>query len=410
VPIYTVGQLTQFLQEFLEAESFLQDLWVSGEVSNLNVSSAGHTYFTLKDQDGQLRCVMFQGRKGAELVANGNAVLVHGRVTFYRVRGQLELLADLVVPEGTGPLHLELERLKLKLEEEGLFEESRKRPLPHFPKTIAVVTSPSGAVLHDICHIILRRYPLVNVVVAPTPVQGDDAAPSIVAAIKAVNQETDADVIILARGGGSLEELWPFNTELVARAIYASRIPVVSAVGHETDYTIADYVADVRAPTPSAAAEMVVPDRAALLSQAENLEQRLDVALAGVYSTHRQELQSLVHRMYAHLPPLDSMKRHLDEVSERLLFVFRTTVEQQQERVNALVSQLNSINPSHVLARGYALVQKSSNNHVVSSVAQVSTGEGLKVTVSDGSFPAVAGAAKHNKGKKRAVTAMERLL
>ncbi|MSQ41366.1 MAG: exodeoxyribonuclease VII large subunit, partial [Dehalococcoidia bacterium] len=267
MPVYAVSQITAYLQASLESDDFLRDVWISGEVSNLSASGAGHMYFTLKDNAGQLRCVMFRSQRGREFLEKGAAVLAHGAISFYQTRGDLQFYVDLVQPAGVGELTLKLEQLKVKLQEEGLFEPSRKRSLPPFPHKIAVVTSPTGAVWHDIQNVIRRRYPLVELALAPTPVQGGQAAERIVEALQTVNQESDVDVVIIARGGGSLEELWPFNEEVVARAIYASRIPVVSGVGHETDVTIADLVADLRAPTPSAAAELVVPDKRQLQAE-----------------------------------------------------------------------------------------------------------------------------------------------
>src|SRR3990170_3714685 len=267
IEAYSVSRLARYLKDLLDSDLALSNLWVEGEVSNLSRSSAGHLYFTLKDEEAQLRCVMFRRASGGAPVENGTQVLAHGNVSFYEVRGDLQLVVDSVQPAGVGPWQAEFERLKEKLEAEGLFDPARKRPLPRFPRRVGVVTSPAGAAFHDICHVIGRRWPLAEVVLAPTAVQGPEAAAGICEAVRLLNQEEGIDVVIVARGGGSLEELWPFNEETVARAIHGSRLPVVSGVGHETDYTIADYVADVRAPTPSAAAETAVPDRAEVARQ-----------------------------------------------------------------------------------------------------------------------------------------------
>ena len=275
--IYSVSQVTRYLRELLESDPQLNDLWVAGEVSNLTTSQAGHIYFTLKDSTAQLRCVMFRNNNaGSRLLANGALVVAHARISFYEARGEVSVISDAVMPEGTGPLYLELERLKAKLQAEGLFDESRKRPLPPFPKMLGVVTSSTGAALQDIRKVLQSHYPMVEVLLAPTLVQGEGAAEGIVAALHTLNQDGRADAIIVARGGGSLEELWPFNEEIVARAIHASAIPVISGVGHERDVTIADLVADVRAPTPTAAAEMAVPNMVAL-SRPSLLPQRVRV-------------------------------------------------------------------------------------------------------------------------------------
>ncbi|MEE8442177.1 MAG: exodeoxyribonuclease VII large subunit, partial [Dehalococcoidia bacterium] len=244
--VYTVTQVTTYLKDSLDRDAFLADLWVSGEISNLSRSSAGNLYFTVKDAESQMRCVMFRSGRGGDMLTDGAAAIVHGRVSLYPVRGEVQIYVDLVQPEGTGALHLEFERLKARLEEEGLFDPTRKRPLPAFPKKVGVATSPTGAVFHDICNVIERRFPLAEVVLSPTLVQGELAAPNIIAALQALNELGDIDVIIVARGGGSIEELWPFNEENVARAIYGSHVPVISGVGHETDTTISDLVADLR--------------------------------------------------------------------------------------------------------------------------------------------------------------------
>ena len=260
--------MSRYLTEILREDPVLQNVWVRGEVGNLTRSAAGHSYFSLRDAGATLRCVMFRGGGvGADLIEEGSAVIAHGRVALYEPRGDLQLIADVVQPEGVGELQLKLEELKMRLEKEGLFEESRKRPLPRFPVRVGVVTSPTGSVWHDIQNVTSRRYPAVELVLAPALVQGNEAVPTIVAAFDALEHLDDIDVTIVARGGGSLEDLWPFNEEDVVRAIFKSGVPVVSAIGHETDYTIADLVADVRAPTPSAAAELVMPDQAELLGR-----------------------------------------------------------------------------------------------------------------------------------------------
>ncbi len=411
MPLYTVSQVARYLKDSLEKDPFLADLWIMGEISNLSTSPAGHTFLTLKDAQSQLRCVMFSGGEGAELLVNGNAVCAHGRISFYEARGSVDLIADLVMPEGTGPLALEFERLKMRLEAEGLFQESRKRPLPTFPNVIGVVTSPTGAVLHDIERVLARRYPLVELVLAPTQVQGEQAAAGIVAAIKALNDDKRSDVIILARGGGSLEELWPFNEEVVARAIYASAIPVVSAVGHERDYTIADYVADLRAPTPSAAAELVVPDYASLAMQVRDFQHRAALALSYQLAQWRSGLTTLARRAQNLAPDIVSMRRHVDDLTRTAATTLNNTLSIYRERAKGLELRLHSLNPSATLHRGYSIVEKVPQGEVVSRVSQAAVGDSLKVTVGDGAFPAVAGGtARPRKRKPHPVYAGERLL
>ena len=418
MPVFTVSQVTQYLKESLEQDSLLADLWISGEISNLRVSPSGHSYFTLKDSQSQLRSVMFKGGKGADLLLEGSLVMAHGHISFYEARGDIQLLTNLVMPEGTGPLFLELEKLRMRLEEEGLFEPSRKRRPPRFPKVIGLVTSPSGAVLQDIINVIGRRYPLVEILLAPTPVQGDDAAPGIISALRALNDDGRSDLIILARGGGSLEELWPFNEEAVARAIYTSRIPVVSAVGHERDYTIADYVADVRAPTPSAAAELVVPDRLALLQDVHAYGENMLRDMSYQLSTRRQETNSRVRQLRSRAPDVDTLRRRVDDLAKATSTALSTRLSLWRERINGFEMRLQALSPSAILDRGYAIVQKqpqgdgiSDGPVAVSKKAQVTAGEELDVTVSDGSLPVTVGdSPKKVRSRKSLVRAGARLV
>ena len=411
MPIFTVSQVTQYLRESLEGDPILADLWVSGEVSNLHPSQAGHNYFTLKDSHGRLRSVVFKSGRGAGLLIEGSLVTAHGRVSFYEARGDIQLIADLVMPEGTGPLHLELERLKARLEAEGLFEPSRKRPLPIFPKVIGLVTSPSGAVLHDILNIVGRRFPLVEILLAPCQVQGEGAAMAVASALQALNDEGSADVIIVARGGGSMEELWPFNEETVARAVHGSRIPVVSAVGHETDYTIADYVADVRAPTPSAAAEMAVPDAASLGQDIRGCSEAILRCTSSYLSRRRQELGSIAGRLKMRAPGVDTSRRRVDDLAKESSDALSGYLTLWRERVDAHQHRLEALNPNAILQRGYAVIQKRPDGQPVYRKGQVTQGEGLDATVSDGTFMVTVGGPQRKPiAKKDPVRAGARLL
>ena len=387
MPVYSVSQITRYLKDSLEADFFLNDLWMRGEVSNLTRSAAGHFYFTLKDSASQVRCVMFRPAHGGEHLAEGGAVIAHGRVSLYEVRGDLQLIADLAQPEGVGELHLELERLKVKLEAEGLFQVSRKRPLPVFPKRIGVATSPTGAVWHDIQNILRRRYPLVELAFAPTPVQGDAAAGGIVDAFDTLNAEDDIDLVILARGGGSLEDLWPFNEETVARAIYASRAPVISAVGHETDFTIADMVADCRAPTPSAAAELAAPDQDELFERVESRQRSAFQWVSGDLSDRSHDVDQTAWRLHRYAPDIPSWRQRVDDLSQANARALDSYLILRGERIGALEMRLASLNPAGVLARGYAVVQRQDTLEPVTSVEQVSPGDDLDITVAGGSFP-----------------------
>ena len=414
--VYTVSQVSQHVKEVLESDPLLADVLVEGEVSNLRVSSAGHSYFSLKDDQALLNCVMFRGQPGAELLAGGTAVLVHGRLQFYEPRGSTDFMVDLAMAAGVGELALELERLTLRLEAEGLFDESRKRPLPSFPKVIGVVTSPSGAVFHDIQNVIQRRYPLVELLLAPSLVQGPKAAAEIVAAIEGLNRDGRADVIVLARGGGALEELWPFNEEIVARAIYASHIPTVSAIGHETDFTISDRVADLRAPTPSAAAEIVAPDQYVLRQQLDEVLAYFDRAWAYQVDSRRDDVTRLSGNLEGILPDTGNWRRRVDDIARgagitltNRLKITRMQVETREDRVRAL-------DPVATLRRGYSVVQQQVTGQVVTNVDQVEDGDALSITVSDGLVEATAGHAVKRKTvikKKKAVAAgvgMERLI
>lgn len=387
MPVYSVSQVTRYLRDILEADGLLGDLWVRGEVSNLSHSAAGHYYFTLKDPTNQIRCVMFRPAYGGENLTDGGAFAAHGRVSLYEVRGDLQLYVDLVQPEGVGERHLELERLRVKLEAEGLFQVSRKRQLPEFPRRIGVATSPTGSVWHDIQNVIQRRFPLVELALAPTPVQGDRAAAGIVDAFEAMNREDDLDVIILARGGGSLEELWPFNEEVVARAIYSSKAPVVSAVGHETDFTIADMVADFRAPTPSAAAELVVPDSDELEEHILFHRRNLFQKISGELAARSQDLDQAVWRIKRNTPDVPSWRQRVDDLSHAYGRALESYMAVKGERIKALESRLASLSPTGVLARGYAVVQRRDNSELVTSVNQVDSGDDIEISVKDGSFP-----------------------
>ncbi|MEX0749170.1 MAG: exodeoxyribonuclease VII large subunit, partial [Dehalococcoidia bacterium] len=320
--VYAVHELTTYLRELFETDPHLSDIWISGEVSNVSRPASGHVYFTLKDGDAQVRAVFF-ARRGqpsnatSRMVENGHAVVAHGRVSLYEQRGDLQLYVDFVQPEGVGALQMEFERLKAQLAEQGLFDESRKRPLPRFPRKIGVVTSPSGAVFHDICHVLERRWPLAEVVLAPTPVQGPDAAAGIIGGIQQLNARGDIDVIIAGRGGGSYEELWAFNEEPVVRAVFATGVPIVSAVGHETDTTISDFVADRRAPTPSAAAEIVAPDRIDVSVRIGIAAGTMESILSQQIRIKQESVRTAAQSMDRRVPDVYTQRQHIDELARR---------------------------------------------------------------------------------------------
>ena len=410
MPVYSVSQVTSHLRQTLEGDPLLADLWVVGEVSNLRVSTSGHSYYTLKDDQSVLNCVMFRGQPGSELLANGTAVSAHGRITFYEPRGSTDFMVDLAMPEGVGELSLELERLRLRLEAEGLFEESRKRPLPLFPEVVGVVTSPSGAVFHDIQNVMRRRYPLVELVLSPTPVQGADAGPLIAAALEQLDQDGRADVIIVARGGGSLEDLWPFNEEIVARAIYACKTPVVSAIGHETDYTIADQVADLRAPTPSAAAELVVPDQDVLRQQLAELADQSGRIVLSILEEKRTSLVGVVRRIELGLPNLETWRRRVDDLARVVHSGTDGRLRLTRSLVDGLAQRMRALDPVATLNRGFSVVQNLSSDQVVTSTTQVTVGDTLAITVADGLVPATVGGNGKGARKKNKSNAQPELM
>jgi exodeoxyribonuclease VII large subunit len=391
--VYTVSQITHYIKNVFEVDPMLQDLWVEGEVSNCARPASGHIYFTLKDAGARLSCVLWRSTVDSleHLPADGDAVMVHGRASVYEVQGRYQLYVDWVQLVGTGALFLRLQALKDKLQAEGLFAPERKRPLPSFPRKLGVVTSPVGAALRDILHILQRRHPLTEVVLAPTLVQGDEAPPQIVAAIGALNAHTDVDAIIVARGGGSLEELWAFNDERVARAIFESRVPVISGVGHETDYTIADFVADVRAPTPSAAAEVAVPDQEVLRAQVLQSRDVLNEEMTQRVTEKQRETEHtmVLLRRFSPRALVDRWRQNLDERRQTLVTLQRHHLALLREHLAGMKLHLQALSPESTLGRGYSVVSREDTGTVVTRTAQVASGDGINVRVSDGHFTGI---------------------
>ncbi|MCK4314184.1 MAG: exodeoxyribonuclease VII large subunit, partial [Anaerolineae bacterium] len=388
----TVSQLTGHIRRLIEDDPELSDVWVEGEVSNFSRAFSGHCYFTLKDAGSQIGCVMWRSVAILQdyLPVDGDLVLAYGRVGVYEASGRYQLYVDQIRPAGVGDLYRQFELLKARLEAEGLFAPERKRPLPGFPRCIGVVTSPTAAALRDILNVLGRRYPLAEVLLAPTQVQGDAAPPQIVAALEALNTRDDVDVIIVARGGGSLEDLWAFNDERVTRAIAGSRIPVICGVGHETDFSLADFAADVRAPTPSAAAELVVPDRAELRAQVVGLSAALVAALQGAVGERRWQLSEQT-RALKHLSPavqLAQARQRADDLLSRAEAAVHHNLALRRERLGGLTGRLVGISPLGTLERGYAIVHHRETGGIVHSVAQVAPGDALGIRVADGEFEA----------------------
>lgn len=383
-----VNSVMRYVRNVLESDDILADIWVQGEVSSLYQHRSGHVYFTLQDGDAQLKSVMFRGNavRHRRLPAQGDLVVAHGNISLYEQNSTVQLYADSVQQAGLGLAALELERLRQRLEAEGLFDESRKRPLPEAPRFIGVVTSPDGAVWHDIQHVLRRRYPLAHLILAPAHVQGDHAPASIVAAIGALQVEARSEVIIVARGGGSAEDLAAFNDEQVVRAIFASRVPVISGVGHETDLTLTDLVADLRAPTPSAAAEVSTPSVTDLNIRVRearaDLHQQIDEILAGARQGHDQ-LSRRLHRA-SPAQTVAARQDHLRQFAARLHRGQAATLERTRGNLELQRNLLRSLNPLRVLNRGYAAVSVATTAEPVTSRRQAPAGTVLHLQLADG--------------------------
>jgi exodeoxyribonuclease VII large subunit len=388
--ILRVSELTAHLRRVVESDDLMADVWVQGEISNANRYASGHFYFSLKDADATMRCVMWKGQVARlpRLPREGEAVNAHGHVSVYDARGEVQLYVDEMELLGAGALWQEFEQLKQKLAAEGLFDEARKRPLPKFPKRIGIVTSRSGAVLQDIRHILERRYPVVEVFLASTAVQGADAPPQIIAALERVQRVPDLDVIILARGGGSIEDLWAFNDERVARAIVASRVPVISGVGHETDFTIADFCADVRAPTPTAAAQFCTPDQNELRANLIASQQYLHRTAREYVADARRRVAfdtSALHRASPRAQ-IQQRRQRVDEMTRDAARWIKHRLEKQRAQLASAARQMETLSPLATLERGYAIVRH--NDTIVTNPAQVQPNDLLDIRVRDGEFRA----------------------
>lgn len=389
--IWQVGELTSYIRQLFELDYRLQDVDVMGEISNFTRASSGHLYFTLKDATAQIKCVMW--RSQAERLrfrpSEGDAVIAHGRISVYEAGGSYQLYADLLQPAGRGDLAVAFERLKEKLALEGLFDPEHKKTIPPFPHKIGIVTSAEAAALRDILTVLQRRNPLVSVLIAPTLVQGDSAPSLIVRALRWLDERDDIDTIIIARGGGSMEDLWAFNDERVARAIYTARHPIICGVGHETDFTIADFVADLRAPTPSVAAELAVPDLGGVrpLIQEWNIE--LEESISGIIGQLREGVRQKTQLLLLLSPRrlLDNDRQKLDILVDRLMRTTWQYLDQQRNRLTLAERELSVVSPLATLARGFAIV-RNERGRVVSSVTSVAPGDRLNIQVSDGTFDA----------------------
>ena len=390
--ILSVSHLITYLRQLLESDEILQDIWVAGEISNFSQPSSGHLYFTLKDSNSAVRCVMWRTSAGRLKFSprEGLAVEVHGGMSVYEVSGQVQLYVDTMRLAGEGAFYQEFLRLKAKLEEEGLFDPERKRPIPSMPKIIGIVTSPTGAALQDMLNTIRRRFPIASVVLAPSTVQGTEAPLGIVKALQRITQEINTDVILLGRGGGSIEDLWAFNDEAVVRAVAASPVPIISGVGHETDFTLTDFAADFRAPTPSAAAEIATPDGVELLVSIEELKSKLismmNEKIVDLRWNHGQLQKDLERLSPAH--KIDTYRQRIDELIHRIERAIFADLERRKLRLLNFQQSLNSLNPNAVLKRGYAIVTRHKDGSIVNNVEQIQPDEYVHIKVNRGAMDA----------------------
>lgn len=389
--VYSVSQINQYIKSLLDRDGVLTNVCVTGELSNYKIYPSGHHYFSLKDAEGAIRCVMFKGSafRLRFRPENGMKVLVTGRVSVFPRDGAYQLYCEFMMPEGTGDLHVAFEQLKQKLQAEGLFDSAHKKQLPRYPQRIAIITSSAGAAVHDMLRILGKRYPLCKVILLPVRVQGVEAPPEICGAIRYVNRYRLADLIITGRGGGSIEDLWAFNDERVAREIYLSEIPVISAVGHEPDVTISDFVADLRAATPSNGAELAVPDQMELRQMIQSLEIRMGQALDGKLKLSRQRLSRLAASRVLQNPMnyLQDRRMVLDHLQKQLASGMRETVSRKKQKLVAFASAMDAMSPLKVLARGYSMT-KDSKGQVVTDAAALYPGDEITVTFRSGQLQA----------------------
>lgn len=387
--IYTVSRITKYIKNLFENDYNLQNIWILGEISNFKLHSSGHMYFVLKDQESQIKGVMFKGNNLSLrfMPQDGMKVKVRGDISVYERRGEYQLYVKEIVEAGKGELYLAFERLKEKLKAEGLFSEEFKKKLPLIPKNIAVITSPTGAAIRDIITISLRRFPNLSILVVPSLVQGTLAAQEIAKKIDFLNKHlNNLDFIIISRGGGSLEELWAFNEEILARSIYNSKIPIVSAIGHETDFTISDFVADLRCPTPSAAAEMTIPDKSSLINNINLLNSKLNKAINRNLELKVENINSINKSIQYQGPEnkINQYYQYIDEFSVRIKLRIKHQIELYEEKIKKDKQRLDSLNPDAVIERGYSICRKIPGKEIIKRLNQVEIGNEIEVIISDG--------------------------
>ncbi len=387
----SVTQVNLYVKDVVAADPVLCDILVKGEISNFKAHTSGHMYMSLKDESGVIRAVMFKSSamKLTFVPQNGMKIVAHGRISVYERDGQYQLYIDDMQQEGQGDLYVAFEQLKVKLSAEGLFDPAHKMRLPKYPKKVGVVTAPTGAAIRDIINVLTRRFSYSDIVLYPVLVQGENSAQSIVSAIEYFNESRCADVLIVGRGGGSIEDLWSFNEEIVARAIYNSEIPIVSAVGHEIDFTISDFVADLRAPTPSAAAELVVPSQIELSEKFNNVYRRLYQQAMGLVERRKLQLEGLKERPVFKNPVrlVDDERQYLDSLFYKFETAYKTALSKKSQKLSENVAKLDGLSPLGTLSRGYS-VAKDGKGDIIRSVKQIKLGDKVSVAVADGSFDA----------------------
>lgn len=384
--IYTITSLTKYIKELLSVDPELNDLWVTGEISNYHHHNSGHMYFTLKDEKSCLSAIMFRSNnKRLQFeIEDGLKVNAHGYIGVYEPRGSYQLYIDKIEPAGKGALYLAYEQLKTKLEKEGLFADELKKEIPLLPQKIGIVTSPTGAALRDILSVVRRRFENVSVLIVPSLVQGNQASSQLVAGINYLNSRDDIDLIIISRGGGSIEDLWSFNEEMVARAIFKSKIPVISGVGHETDFTISDFVADLRAPTPSAAAELAISSRLELEKNLASIYSRICNSIKYKLESNRKRLQTLANkRIFSRPEELFAIKtQKLDDLSRKLEWGMEKILTKYKERFRILNGKLESLSPLKTLERGYSIT--TCNDRIIENITNVNKDDQLLTMINSG--------------------------
>ena len=387
--IWSVKQLIEYIKTVLSINPMLKDIWIESEVTNKTTSQAGHSYFSLKDETTQINCIMFQGTSNNEFCENGTAILAHGHISIYQPRGILQFVVDNLIPQGKGHLQLQYNQIKEKLESEGLFEKSRKRKMPKFPKHIAILSSPTGAVIHDIINIIKRRYPLLEITLINTTVQGNLAKNDICNSIDISNNLKQCDIILLTRGGGSLEELWPFNEEIVVRKIFSSKKPLVTAIGHETDTTLSDLASDLRAPTPSVAAEILTPNKNELIESIETKISSLNNNINTDLSMYDEQITHSITYLQTTRPTIKTS-------SEKVQILFNNLLSYNRQKFNLLEDAiinsekiLQSLNPKQILQKGYSIVEKIKTGEIVNKTNLIEKNDKIKITTTNGKYYAI---------------------